>query len=123
MLDSKIATTMDTIKSLHLPNRFEQKLLSSVDYIFSREIPQLESIILFGSCARNELRVTSDVDLLIITTEQLDRASRGEIASVLEEELDGVGTDAIFYTHEQYENSTRLFTTQVKKDGLVLYHI
>ncbi len=105
--------TLRAIQELQLPARFEQKIISDITYLFSCDIPNLESIILFGSCARNELRVTSDVDLLIITTEPLDRQIRGEIASILEEALDGVHTDGIFYSREQYNTSTRLFTQPV----------
>lgn len=113
--------TIQRIKELSLPLRFEQKLLSDVDYLSSYNIPGLETIILFGSCARNTIRITSDVDLLIITSYPLERIMCGEIASVLEEEIDKVHTDVIFYTREQYENSARLFTQQVKKEGIVLY--
>ncbi len=113
--------TLQSIKNLGLPTRFEQKIISDMEYLFSCAIPHLESIILFGSCARKQIRVTSDVDLLIITTEPLDRHARGELASMLEEEIDGVHTDGIFYTREQYDNSTRLFTQQVKNEGIILY--
>lgn len=113
--------TVQRIKELSLPLRFEQKLLSDMEYLASYHIPGLEKILLFGSCARNSIRVTSDIDLLVITSYPLERTMCGEIASVLEEEIDKVHTDVIFYTHEQYENSTRLFTQQVKREGIVLY--
>lgn len=109
------------INDLHLPYRFEAKLTTSIEYLLSSDIPELETIILFGSCARNQIRVTSDIDLLVITTSPVERMMRGEISSVLEEELDGVHADVIFYTREQYDNSTRLFTIQVKTDGIILY--
>lgn len=114
---------LDTIKALGLPLRFEQKLCTDIDYILSSKIPNLKSIILFGSCARNELRVSSDVDLLVITTEPLERSFRGEIASVLEEDIDHIKTDCIFYTQEQSDNSTRIFTQQIKNEGIILYPI
>ncbi|MFI3209286.1 MAG: nucleotidyltransferase domain-containing protein, partial [Eubacteriales bacterium] len=104
-----------------LPLRFEQKLCADIDYILSFDIPELKSIILFGSCARKELRVSSDIDLLVITAEPLERSLRGELASVLEEDIDHVKTDCIFYTQEQYINSTRIFTQQIKNEGIVLY--
>ncbi len=109
------------IKNLQLPHRFEHKLITDIEFLLSSDIPSLESIILFGSCARNELRITSDIDLLIITTTPLERAVRGELASILEEDIDNVHTDGIFYTREQYINSTRIFTSQIKKEGIVLY--
>lgn len=114
---------LDKIKALQLPYRFEQKLIVDIKYLLTSKIPMLESIILFGSCARNELRITSDIDLLIITTEELERSMRGELASVLEEALDCVHTDGIFYTREQYAHSKRIFTQQIKKEGIELYSV
>lgn len=109
------------IQELNLPSRFEEKLLSDIDYIHSYNLKDLEEIILFGSCARNEIRLTSDIDLLIITTTQLDRLTRGDLASTLEEGIDAVQTDAVFYSREQFETSSRLFTTQIKNEGIILY--
>ncbi|MFI3238602.1 MAG: nucleotidyltransferase domain-containing protein [Lachnospiraceae bacterium] len=116
-------TTIQKVKNLQLPSRFEQKLLRDIDHLLSANIPDLDCILLFGSCARGELRLTSDIDLLIITKHPLNRHFKGELSSLLEIELDGVKTDAIFYTQEQYEHSIRIFTTQIKKEGILLYPI
>lgn len=113
--------TLEKIKNLQLPSRFEGKLTQDIQYLINYNIPTLESIILFGSCARGTIRVTSDIDLLVITQDPITRMIRGDIASTLEEELDAVHTDVIFYTKDQLENSSRLFTTQIKKDGILIY--
>lgn len=117
-----ITSVHQTIKNLELPFRFEHKLLTDIDYLLSYDIPNLETIILFGSSARGALRVNSDLDILIITSDPLEREDRGEISSILEEAIDGVHTDGVFYTREQYEHSIRLFTQQVKNEGIILYH-
>ena len=111
----------EVLTSLELPKRFEDKIRHDMDYLLSLGLGQMKQIILFGSCARREMRVTSDVDLLVIVDEQIGRAQRGEICSELEEPMDQVHTDVIFYTQEQYEASTRIFTKQVKQDGIILY--
>lgn len=113
--------TLNRIKDLQLPSRFEQKLIADLHYLFDYNIPELEAIILFGSCARNKIRLTSDIDLLVITTTPLSRITRGEIASDLEDAFDAVKTDVIFYTREQYDYSSRIFTEQVKTEGICLY--
>lgn len=112
----------ENIKSLQLPSRFETKLIADINYLLSYTIADLESIILFGSCARGKPRLTSDIDLLIITTNPLSRAIRGEISSDLEEPLDAIKTDVVFYTNEQYVHSSRIFTHQVKNEGISLYN-
>lgn len=39
---------------------------------------RLQQIILFGSCARGACKVTSDIDLLVVTDKSVDRMTRGE---------------------------------------------
>lgn len=78
------------VANLNLPARFEHKLLFDLEYVLTYNIPDLERIILFGSCARGTMRVTSDLDLLIITTTPLSRLVRGEISSELEDSMDEV---------------------------------
>ncbi|MFI3214809.1 MAG: nucleotidyltransferase domain-containing protein [Eubacteriales bacterium] len=109
------------LQVLQLPTRFTNKLYSDLQYLLQYPIDTLESIILFGSCARQDVRLTSDVDILLITTTPLDRFTRGEISSTLEEDLDKVHTDIIFYTREQFEQSERLIAKQIKKEGVILY--
>ncbi len=120
-LSLSIETIKNRISSLNLPARFEYKLLNDLKYLLDYNIPDLERIILFGSCARGTMRVTSDLDLLIMTTSALDRLTRGEISSELEDSIDEVGTDVIFYTGEQFENSDRLIINQIKEEGILLY--
>ncbi len=105
----------------YLPPRFQHKLSSDLSYLLKYNINSLEQIILFGSCARGEMRLTSDLDLLIITSTPLSRMEKGEIHSVLEEPIDEVHTDIVFYTHEQFQSSNRLIVQQIKKEGVLLY--
>ncbi len=112
----------ENIKKLQLPFRFETKLITDINYLLSYAISDLEAIILFGSCARGEPRLTSDIDLLVITANPLSRTIRGEISSDLEEPLDAIKTDVIFYTKDQYLQSSRIFTHQIKSEGIYLYN-
>ncbi len=114
--------TLNTvITSLHLPLRFETKLRADITYLLQYSIDSLEQIVLFGSCAHGQSRVTSDIDLLLITTTSLPRMDRAEISSTLEEALDEVHTDVVFYTREQFDDSNRLIVTQIKNEGVILY--
>lgn len=112
----------EKLQKLNLPKRFEDKICHDITYLLSCEkYNDIKKIILFGSCARGTMRLTSDVDLLVITKEEFNRSERGEIASILEEPIDAVHSDVIFYTEEQFIDSKRLITMQIKKEGICLY--
>lgn len=106
---------------LKLPERFLAKLRQDMDYLLSYEDIKLRQIILFGSCARGKCKVTSDLDLLLITKESLPRDIRGDIASKLEEELDQVSTDVVFYSEAIFKKSDSLLIRQVRKEGIIIY--
>ena len=110
-----------TLADLKLPNRFEAKLKRDIDYLLAYEGLALEKIILFGSCARGDYKVTSDIDLLVVTSLSTLRYIRGDIASELDEAIDGVRTDVIFYGREVFETSDSLLMRQIRKEGVMLY--
>ena len=55
----------------NLPIRFQNKITHDLDYLIKARIPGLKKVYLFGSCARGEVRSTSDVDLLILTEKRI----------------------------------------------------
>lgn len=109
------------ISELQLPQRFEGKLLKDLEYLRAYDNLEIEEIILFGSCARGTYKITSDIDILLITKESISRQVRGDIASELDEERDGVRTDVVFYSRAIFEESNTLLTKQIKQDGIILY--
>lgn len=81
----------------NLPKRFVNKIEYDIHYILEAGIPNLDKIFLFGSCARGEVRSTSDVDLLILTKDKMrDRMLAAEIRWTLDEPLEGVRTDVVY---------------------------
>jgi predicted nucleotidyltransferase len=109
------------LENLHLPERYTNKLKKDIDYILAKDISSLELIVLFGSCAGNRLKVTSDIDLLVISSEKFDQALRGDIAAELAEPVRGVKTDVIFYTIDEIKKGKSLFLKQVMKEGIVIW--
>lgn len=109
------------LENLHLPRRFLDKLIKDLDYILKSDIRTLELIALFGSCVNGKLKVTSDIDLLIVSDEKPDQALRGDIAAELAEPINGVSTDAIFYTIDEIKSGTSLFLKQVMEEGIVIW--
>ncbi|MGQ9628088.1 MAG: nucleotidyltransferase domain-containing protein [Anaerolineae bacterium] len=82
----------------------------------------VEKVILFGSLARGEVGMNSDLDLVVIMPSEKRFLSRAvELAQILEPEL---GLDLLVYTPEEFrgmQEDGNLFIRQVLKEGKVLY--
>lgn len=114
--------TLKAISKLNLPTRFHNKLQQDVDYLLNKCFSDLLEIRVFGSCATGQYRASSDIDLLVITNKKIDdRFLRGEIQETLDEPLDGVTTDVVFYTMESYLKSQDIFSSELRKDSVLLW--
>jgi predicted nucleotidyltransferase len=88
------------------------------------DIPEVHSLILFGSVAKGEADVRSDVDFLVIS-EACEPASKelrrrvGEIALDLEREF-GRGVSLVF-ANKNFDGLDRQFIEEVFREGLILY--
>ena len=116
-----VSDSVERIQNSHLPKRYQNKLIQDLMQLSSFEDIKIDRIVLFGSCARNEHKVGSDLDLLILSEEKLSKHITGEIASALEDELEGISTDIIFYTNAEFQNSTCMLVREIRKDGIVLW--
>lgn len=106
-----------------LPLRFQKKLEHDLQYVTSAGIPGLKKIYLFGSCARGEVRSTSDIDLLIRTESRItDRTLTSDIRWTLDDPIDGVRTDVVF-TSEGMEGSSRIFKREVDRDKKLILEV
>lgn len=114
--------TLKAISKLNLPARFRNKLQQDIDYLLNKCYSDLLEIRVFGSCATGQYRASSDIDLLIITKELIsDRFLRGEIQEALDEPLDGVTTDVVFYTMDSYLKSQDIFSSELRKYSLIIW--
>lgn len=105
----------------NMPKKFLLKIMSDCDYILNKNIDGLKIIILFGSCARLEMNIESDVDLLIVTDECIDPYLKSDLTSELDEPIMGVSTDVKCYTLTQLKQSKSLFVDNIRKDGILLW--
>jgi predicted nucleotidyltransferase len=80
-------------------------------------LPTINRIILFGSYARMEYHVGSDLDLLVLTDCEISREQRGHLHSVFEEQ----GADLVFYTVSEIQESTCHFVKEIRKEGVLLW--
>ncbi|MFU0826429.1 MAG: hypothetical protein ACFWTJ_02670 [Lachnoclostridium sp.] len=104
-----------------LPSRFQEKLNMDIRTILNSGVPDITNIILFGSCARGEVKITSDLDLLVLTKKPVDRALRGELRASCDEPYRNVTTDLVFYTEEDFNRSDCLLVKNIKKDGVIVW--
>lgn len=118
--------TDDTIRALkesYLPERFVNKIIKDCQCVFDKAIEDLLYIVLFGSCARGNLDINSDVDLLVITKGVIDREIKMDLDHELDEEQEGVSTDIVFYDLETYLRSEGLLVKEIKKYGKILWEV
>lgn len=106
-----------------LPNRFARKLEADIRYLLRSSIPGLKAVYLFGSCARGELRSSSDLDLLVVTKARLtDRMLAADMRETLGEERSGIRTDVVFMNEESMTEST-VFKNAVNRDKVIILEV
>ncbi|HJB88020.1 MAG TPA: nucleotidyltransferase domain-containing protein [Candidatus Blautia excrementigallinarum] len=107
----------------NLPIRFQNKIAHDLDYLIKARIPGLKKVYLFGSCARGEVRSTSDVDLLILTEKRItDRTLSAMIRWTLDEDIEGIRTDVV-YTYENAEFGSQTFQREISRDKKLLLEV
>ena len=107
---------------MQLPSNFQNGIIQCTNIVLEQNIPDLVSILLFGSCARNEINVMSDIDIAIVTKDIIrDRSIRGSIRSDFEDLNNGLTADAVFTTVEKLSNSNELLYQDIRRDGIILW--
>ena len=107
---------INSLDDLNLPCKyinFLQKYLNNLS-----EIPTIEHIILFGSCARGHVHEHSDIDLMIIGDKITDDDETGIFYNCVPDLdiNDYVSTDVLVCTHDRYD-------THKNEVGYVQRHI
>lgn len=106
-----------------LPDRFVRKIEHDLHYILQKQVPGLRGIYLFGSAARDEVRSTSDIDLLIVTDKRIaDRGLAADIRWTLDEDIGGVRTDVV-YMNEETKNERHVFGKELERDKKLILEV
>ena len=102
---------------------WRQKLQSELDRYLDLLVTHVspQKVILFGSMARGQVQVWSDIDLVIVTPSRqrfLDRSK--EMLRLLQPR---VGLDVLVYTPEEFDQlcNERPFFQEIAQKGKVLY--
>lgn len=104
-------------ESLSFLRENKKELLQKKIEKLTEELGGISYIILFGSYARGEEKSTSDLDILVLTEQEISREIRGGLSSEFEEE----NIDLVFYTMKQFELSDCLLVSQIRKEGIVIW--
>ena len=101
-----------------------QNIISIIKRISRKYLPD-SKIILFGSRARNENKIDSDYDFLIITNEILDIEKKREIKSKIRKELASykIPIDILIQTEEEVDNKKDIpghILKQITRDGMLI---
>lgn len=115
------SSTIKALRESYLPERFVNKIIKDCQCILEKSIDDLMYIILFGSCAKGNLDINSDIDLLVITKTLIDKTIKIDLHHELDEQLEGVSTDIVFYDIDTYLHSECLLVREVKKYGKILW--
>lgn len=113
--------TIQALTTSYLPTRFVNKIIKDCQVILDQSIDNLLYIVLFGSCAKGTIHMNSDVDLLIITQTPIDPLVKSDLCYELDDAVEGISTDIVFYDLETYLNSTCLLVSEIKQYGKILW--
>ena len=82
--------------------------------------PQIRSVILFGSEARGEATLTSDIDIALVSDEPLTRAQRLAFAHALD---DGYPEVCVINTLTAHLDTEKFLDVDyhIKREGLLVY--
>ena len=89
--------------------------------------PYIETIYLYGSCARGEEKWNSDVDLCIILKESVKMVPKYSplmhtMKGILsDDKIDSVEVDAKIFIGDEWKTSKTLFCENLRKDGKIIW--
>ncbi len=107
----------------NLPKRFVEKIEYDIQYLLNSGISGLKEIYLFGSCARGEVRSSSDVDLIVVTARKIaDRALAADIRWSLDEPINGIRTDVV-YKNEESGDMQNVFENVANRDKKLILEV
>lgn len=103
-------------RSESLVKLFELRLQGVLDKIIETNIP-IVSVGVFGSYARDEYTLSSDIDICVIVDKLPERSIKGH----LYEEAEMLKADLIFVTSDYFKTNTSRFANNLRRDYKEIY--
>ncbi len=100
---------------------YKDKILKELIEKYTKRDKSLESIVLYGSVARDDYTANSDIDILLIT---LDIQHTKEIFSQFRSELystTGITITAIYSNYQNFLTSIEPLYNNIRKEGKTLW--
>jgi len=115
--------------SIHKHSGLFPKQKASIDYILKdmkrNNYPWIKKIILFGSCAKNSNKFSSDVDILFITSNEYTKFKdemhhvKCVLCGLPDDEYAVV--DPKFISEDYFLTQQTTFLSNIRKEGVVLW--
>ena len=115
---------MKTLKEIKVLSKKEEKALNELKTQLKKKIPHVE-IILYGSKARGDSEISSDIDLLILVDENINRKLKEKISDIrYDVELKHDVVFGVILENKEFWNSPLAdampFHRNVEKEGIIL---
>ena len=84
---------------------------------------EIESLILFGSQAKDTATLSSDIDIAVVMKTPLSSCDRGELRCIGEDINDSIETNLFFTMQEAVNEATGIFDTNkyIREEGIVIW--
>ncbi|HHT97800.1 MAG TPA: nucleotidyltransferase domain-containing protein [Clostridiales bacterium] len=106
----------------NISERYKLGIIEAINIILSFKVEGIKQIVLFGSCARFEINISSDIDLLVVTENPiLDRILKSDMRSRAEELSSDLKADVVFSTKEMLEESEMLLYQFIREEGILMW--
>ena len=99
-----MTTTID-INQLSLPEQHKKALSIMVSKL--EDFPIVEEVILFGSCARQDISDKSDIDLALVISEPISPEEEWDIDNSIRDWDSNLPCDIIFIPSEAFEQEIK----------------
>ena len=107
---------VNLIERLPCSKNIKERLNYLVDYT-NNVVDDVVGIVLFGSYARCEQNMRSDIDICILTKGSFTRLQRGTVSA----EYDEYGVDVVMFPVSEFFSSKSKLVKQILKDGVVIW--
>lgn len=114
--------TLPSVQSLNITQVFKDKLMGTVkELVKCKDELALEAIWLFGSLARGDYTGQSDIDIMVITSGDVQCMRRKVAFMDVEDDIDFPNVDVVVKTYKSLESDAYVFNDFVKHDKILLW--
>lgn len=120
--------TIDSLDNLNIPNNYKKYITHYLSNLKGNKLfHHIRKVILFGSCAREEVKDSSDIDIFLIT--DIELKEKDELSLLFDPipyKVDGIyiPMDTLLQSQEEYnicKENPYMVQRFVEKDGVILW--